>query len=132
MSAIVVIEDDPAIRAAVQRSMTDRGHVVSVAATAMAGLELVLQEKPELAELAEKPAAEAAAEKPASETEAVTEGVEKLSVRDERPAARDERPVDRRPPREEESRYNTSRYMATQSSPRTTHRYTAATTSHTH
>jgi DNA-binding response OmpR family regulator len=48
MSAILVIEDDPAIRAAVQRSMTQRGHVVSVAATAMAGLELVLQEKPDV------------------------------------------------------------------------------------
>jgi hypothetical protein len=78
----------------------------------------VLQEKPELAELAKEPAAaaaggeESAAEEPASgatQTEAVTEGVQKLSVRDERPAARDERPVDRRPPREEESRYNTSR-----------------------
>jgi DNA-binding response OmpR family regulator len=48
MSAIVVIEDDPAIRAAVQRSMTERGHVVSVAATAMAGLELVLQQRPDV------------------------------------------------------------------------------------
>ena len=48
MSAILVIEDDPAIRAAVQRSMTERGHVVSVAATAMEGLDLVLQEKPDV------------------------------------------------------------------------------------
>jgi DNA-binding response OmpR family regulator len=48
MSAIVVIEDDPAIRAAVQRSMTERGHVVSDAATAMAGLELVLQQRPDV------------------------------------------------------------------------------------
>jgi DNA-binding response OmpR family regulator len=48
MNAIVVIEDDPAIRAAVERSMTERGHVVSVAATAMAGLALVLQEKPDV------------------------------------------------------------------------------------
>jgi len=46
MSAILVIEDDPAIRSAVQRSMTERGHVVSVAATGMAGLELVLSERP--------------------------------------------------------------------------------------
>ncbi|HEX3221231.1 MAG TPA: response regulator transcription factor [Nocardioides sp.] len=48
MSAILVIEDDPAIRGAVQRSMTERGHVVSVAATGMAGLELVLSERPDV------------------------------------------------------------------------------------
>jgi DNA-binding response OmpR family regulator len=48
MSAILVIEDDPAIRSAVQRSMTERGHVVSVAATGMAGLELVLAERPDV------------------------------------------------------------------------------------
>jgi len=48
MSAILVIEDDPAIRGAVQRNMTERGHVVSVAATGMAGLEGVLQERPDV------------------------------------------------------------------------------------
>jgi DNA-binding response OmpR family regulator len=48
MSAILVIEDDPAIRGAVQRNMTERGHVVSVAATGMAGLERVLQERPDV------------------------------------------------------------------------------------
>jgi two-component system, OmpR family, KDP operon response regulator KdpE len=48
MSAILVIEDDAAIRTAVQRSMTERGHVVSVAATGMAGLELVLADRPDV------------------------------------------------------------------------------------
>jgi DNA-binding response OmpR family regulator len=48
MNAILVIEDDPAIRGAVQRSMTQLGHVVTTAATAMTGLELVLQEKPDV------------------------------------------------------------------------------------
>jgi DNA-binding response OmpR family regulator len=48
MSAILVIEDDAGIRNAVQRSMTDRGHVVSVAATGMVGLELVLTERPDV------------------------------------------------------------------------------------
>ena len=48
MSAILVIEDDPAIRGAVQRSMSERGHVVSIAATGMAGLELVLSERPDV------------------------------------------------------------------------------------
>jgi len=48
MSAILVIEDDLAIRDAVQRSMTERGHVVSVAATGIAGLELVLSERPDV------------------------------------------------------------------------------------
>ncbi|MGA8246329.1 MAG: response regulator transcription factor [Nocardioides sp.] len=48
MSSILVIEDDPAIRSAVQRTMTDRGHAVAVAASGMAGLEHVLQEKPDV------------------------------------------------------------------------------------
>jgi DNA-binding response OmpR family regulator len=48
MSAILVIEDDPAIRGGVQRSMAERGHVVSVAATGMSGLELVLAERPDV------------------------------------------------------------------------------------
>jgi DNA-binding response OmpR family regulator len=48
MNAILVIEDDPAIRAGVQRSMTERGHVVEVAATGMAGLELVVNDQPDV------------------------------------------------------------------------------------
>ena len=43
MSSVLVVEDDPAIRSAVQRAMTDRGHAVAVAQTGMAGLETVLQ-----------------------------------------------------------------------------------------
>ena len=43
MSTVLVVEDDPAIRSAVQRAMTDRGHAVAVAQTGMAGLETVLQ-----------------------------------------------------------------------------------------
>jgi DNA-binding response OmpR family regulator len=48
MNAILVIEDDPAIRAGVQRSMTDRGPVVAVAATGMAGLEQVVRDQPDV------------------------------------------------------------------------------------
>ena len=39
MSSIVIIEDDPAIRSAVQRAMTERGHAVAVAAGGLSGLE---------------------------------------------------------------------------------------------
>jgi DNA-binding response OmpR family regulator len=48
MNAILVIEDDPAIRAGVQRSMTERGHVVAVAATGMSGLEQVVRDRPDV------------------------------------------------------------------------------------
>jgi DNA-binding response OmpR family regulator len=43
VSSLLVVEDDPAIRSAVRRAMTDRGHAVAVASTGMAGLETVLQ-----------------------------------------------------------------------------------------
>jgi DNA-binding response OmpR family regulator len=48
MSSILVIEDDPAIRAAVQRTMADRGHAVAIASSGMAGLEHVLTERPDV------------------------------------------------------------------------------------
>jgi DNA-binding response OmpR family regulator len=48
VSSVLVVEDDPAIRSAVQRAMTDRGHAVAVAATGMAGLETVLQGGPDV------------------------------------------------------------------------------------
>jgi DNA-binding response OmpR family regulator len=48
MSTILVIEDDPAIRRGVERSLSERGNVVTVAATGMAGLEQVLLQRPEV------------------------------------------------------------------------------------
>jgi DNA-binding response OmpR family regulator len=48
MSSILVIEDDPAIRSAVQRTMADRGHAVAIASSGMAGLEHVLTERPDV------------------------------------------------------------------------------------
>ncbi len=47
MTRILIVEDDESIRAALRRSLADRGHVVSVAATGMAGLEATLKERPE-------------------------------------------------------------------------------------
>ncbi len=48
VSSVLVVEDDPAIRSAVQRAMTDRGHAVAVASTGMAGLETLLQGGPDV------------------------------------------------------------------------------------
>ncbi len=48
MTSILVIEDDAAIRSAVHRGLAERGHAVSTAGTALAGLDLILQEKPEV------------------------------------------------------------------------------------
>ena len=48
MTSILVVEDDQAIRSAVRRTLTDRGHAVAVAATGMSGLEHVLAEKPDV------------------------------------------------------------------------------------
>jgi DNA-binding response OmpR family regulator len=45
---VLVIEDDPAIRSALVRSLTDRGHAVSSAPAGMAGLQQALDEQPEL------------------------------------------------------------------------------------
>jgi two-component system, OmpR family, KDP operon response regulator KdpE len=46
MTSILVIEDDQAIRTAVQRGLRERGHAVATAATGLAGLEHVLHESP--------------------------------------------------------------------------------------
>jgi two-component system, OmpR family, KDP operon response regulator KdpE len=46
MTSILVIEDDQAIRIAVQRGLRERGHAVATAATGLAGLEHVLRESP--------------------------------------------------------------------------------------
>ena len=48
MSSILVVEDDEAIRNAVRRGLTDRGHAVATAATGMAGLEQLLARTPDL------------------------------------------------------------------------------------
>jgi DNA-binding response OmpR family regulator len=48
MSTILVIEDDPAIRVGIERSLSERGNVVTTAATGMAGLEQVLLQPTEV------------------------------------------------------------------------------------
>ncbi len=47
MASILVVEDDAAIRDAVRRGLTERGHAVTTAATGLAGLEQVLAERPQ-------------------------------------------------------------------------------------
>ena len=48
MSVLVLIEDDPAIRTALERALSRRGHAVYSAPTAMAGLELVTSHSPDV------------------------------------------------------------------------------------
>jgi DNA-binding response OmpR family regulator len=48
MTSILAIEDDPSIRAALERGLAERGHTVQTAATGIAGLEAVLGERPDL------------------------------------------------------------------------------------
>jgi two-component system KDP operon response regulator KdpE len=48
VSVLVLIEDDPAIRTALERALTRRGHAVYAAPTAMAGLELVTSRSPDV------------------------------------------------------------------------------------
>ena len=45
---VLVIEDDPAIRSSLVRSLTDRGHAVTSAPAGMAGLKKALDEQPDL------------------------------------------------------------------------------------
>ena len=47
MASILVVEDDDAIRDAVRRGLTERGHAVAVASTGLAGLERVLADRPQ-------------------------------------------------------------------------------------
>ena len=47
MARILVVEDDDAIRDAVRRGLSERGHAVASAATGLAGLEHVLGEAPD-------------------------------------------------------------------------------------
>ena len=48
MSVLVIIEDDPAIRVALERALTRRGHTVHAAPTALGGLELVVERGPDV------------------------------------------------------------------------------------
>jgi two-component system KDP operon response regulator KdpE len=48
VSVLVLIEDDPAIRTALERALSRRGHAVYAAPTAMAGLELVTSRSPDV------------------------------------------------------------------------------------
>jgi len=45
---VVIIEDDPAIRVALERALGRRGHTVHAAATALAGLETVVDRSPDV------------------------------------------------------------------------------------
>jgi len=48
MTRILIVEDDQSIRDALRRSLAARGHVVTVAANAMSGLEATLNDRPEV------------------------------------------------------------------------------------
>ena len=48
MASILVVEDDAAIRSAVQRGLSERGHAVSSVSTGLAGLEQVLAHHPDV------------------------------------------------------------------------------------
>ena len=48
MTSILVVEDDEAIRAAIQRGLRERGFAVATVATGLAGLEHVLHDAPEV------------------------------------------------------------------------------------
>jgi len=48
VSVLVLIEDDPAIRTALERALSRRGHAVYAAPTTMAGLELVTSRSPDV------------------------------------------------------------------------------------
>jgi two-component system, OmpR family, KDP operon response regulator KdpE len=48
MARVLIIEDDLTIRTSVGRALTDRGHVVASASTAITGLELAVSEGPEV------------------------------------------------------------------------------------
>jgi DNA-binding response OmpR family regulator len=48
MTNLLVIEDDPAIRAALQQGLTERGHTVQTASTGITGLEAVLADRPDV------------------------------------------------------------------------------------
>jgi DNA-binding response OmpR family regulator len=45
---VLVIEDDPTIRTALTRALTDRGHAITSAPSGMAGLQLAIDQRPDL------------------------------------------------------------------------------------
>ncbi len=48
MASLVIVEDDPHVRSALARALTQRGHQVLQAETGMIGLQLVLKERPDV------------------------------------------------------------------------------------
>ena len=48
MPKVLIVEDDPTIRTAVMRALTDRGYAVAAAHTAMTGLQLAVSERPDV------------------------------------------------------------------------------------
>ncbi|HEX2133699.1 MAG TPA: response regulator transcription factor [Actinophytocola sp.] len=48
MAQVLVVEDDATIRSSIIRGLTDRGHAVVSAPTAMAGLELAVSDRPDV------------------------------------------------------------------------------------
>jgi two-component system, OmpR family, KDP operon response regulator KdpE len=48
VAAVVIIEDDARVRTALARALTDLGHQVAQADTAMSGLQLVMSQKPDV------------------------------------------------------------------------------------
>ena len=48
MAQLLVVEDDERIRTALIRALRERGHAVASAATALAGLQLAVEERPDL------------------------------------------------------------------------------------
>jgi DNA-binding response OmpR family regulator len=48
MPKVLIVEDDPTIRTAVIRALTDKGYAVAAAHTAMSGLQLAVSEQPDV------------------------------------------------------------------------------------
>ena len=48
MPKVLIVEDDPTIRTAVMRALTDKGYAVAAAHTAMTGLQLAVSERPDV------------------------------------------------------------------------------------
>ena len=48
MPQLLLVEDDPAIRSALVRALSERGHGVATASTAMAGLQAAVDDRPDL------------------------------------------------------------------------------------
>ena len=48
MAAILLVEDEPSIRSALTRALTDLGHVVTTSNTGMSGLESALEDAPDV------------------------------------------------------------------------------------